>query len=96
MTSEHVQLAWAEFESNAPATVKQLWYQQDFADVTLATKDDHQVKAHKFFKPFIQKHFIDKSSQEFNSLPSRNKTERPSASTEIYLPGPNRCGTGKC
>ena len=35
------------FESNAYNTIRELWNDQDFADVTLATEDNHQIKAHK-------------------------------------------------
>jgi len=69
MTSEHVQLAWADFESKAPETFKQLWDQQDFADVTLATEDGHQVLAHKLI--------LSSSSQFFRNLLLRNPHKNP-------------------
>ena len=40
-------IAWDDFEVHAPYTFRQLWTDQDFTDVTLATVDDKQVKAHK-------------------------------------------------
>ena len=35
------------FESNAFNTVRQLWNDHDFADVTLVTVDNKQIRAHK-------------------------------------------------
>ena len=35
------------FEIDIPNAFKQLWKDKDFADVTLATVDDHQIRAHK-------------------------------------------------
>ena len=56
-------IAWDDFEVHAPNTFRQLWNDQDFTDVTLATVDDKQVKAHKvilsscstFFKDILLK-----------------------------------------
>merc|ERR1712148_157479 len=38
---------WNQFEAHAAHTFKQLWYEQDLTDVTLATMDDWQIRAHK-------------------------------------------------
>ena len=56
-------IAWDDFEVHAPNTFRELWTDQDFTDVTLATVDDKQVKAHKvilsscsaFFKNILLK-----------------------------------------
>ena len=40
-------LSWKDFATNATNTFKYLWNDQDFADVTLATMDDQQIRAHK-------------------------------------------------
>jgi hypothetical protein len=42
-----MELRWKEHGTNALNTFKELWGDQDFADVTLATADDRQIKAHK-------------------------------------------------
>jgi len=78
MASELVKLAWADFESNAPETFKQLWHQQDFADVTLATEDGHQVMAHKLI--------LSSSSQFFKDILLRNPHKNPL----LYLLGIKR------
>ena len=36
-----------QFEVNAPHSFQRLWNNQDFTDVTLATVDDQQIRAHK-------------------------------------------------
>ena len=41
------QLAWKEFNSCTSSTFKDLYTDTDFTDVTLATDDDKQIKAHK-------------------------------------------------
>ena len=41
-------IAWNDFEINAPNSFRLLWNEKNFSDVTLATSDDHQIKAHKF------------------------------------------------
>ena len=41
------QLAWKEFNSCASSTFQSLYSDTDFTDVTLATDDDQQLKAHK-------------------------------------------------
>ena len=47
MTDNTIELHWENFETNAPDTFRNLWNDQDFADVTLATADDHNIRAHK-------------------------------------------------
>ena len=41
------QLAWNEFNSATSSTFQDLYTDQEFTDVTLATEDDKQLKAHK-------------------------------------------------
>ena len=36
-----------DFESNSSDTFRQLWNGKDFTDVTLATVDNQQIRAHK-------------------------------------------------
>ena len=47
MDYERLTLTSNYFESNAPNTFRQLWNDLDFADVTLATADNQQIRAHK-------------------------------------------------
>ena len=47
MTDKSIELHWDHFETNAPNTFRNLWSDQDFADVTLATADNRQIRAHK-------------------------------------------------
>ena len=64
MTDNTQELRWDNFETNAPNTFIKLWNDQDFADVTLATVDDKQIRAHKvilsscsqFFRNIFVKH----------------------------------------
>ena len=63
MEQSDLVLSWKDFAINAPNAFRQLWDDQDFADVTLVTVDELQVKAHKvilssvspFFKNILQK-----------------------------------------
>ena len=41
------QLAWNEFNSCTSSTFQDLYTDKEFTDVTLATEDDKQLKAHK-------------------------------------------------
>jgi broad-like protein len=41
------QLAWKEFNSCTSSTFQDLYSDTEFTDVTLATDDDKQIKAHK-------------------------------------------------
>ena len=46
-TDERYSLKWNKFESAATETLKSLHSDLDFADVTLACEDDHQIESHK-------------------------------------------------
>ena len=45
--SSKMVLSWNGFKLNATSTFKNLWNDQDFADVTLASVDDQQIRVHK-------------------------------------------------
>ena len=47
MTDLNIDIHWEHFEKNAHNTFINLWNDQGFADVTLATVDDQQIRAHK-------------------------------------------------
>ena len=44
---ETIVLSSTQFETSAPQILRQLWTDQDFADVTLATADGQQINVHK-------------------------------------------------
>ena len=60
--SGKVSLNWEEFSKKSFNTIKHLRTSKDFADVTLASSDGEQVKAHKFIlaaaSPVFQKILI--------------------------------------
>ena len=45
--SESFNLSWSNFESAALQTVQNLFSDTELVDVTLASDDDKQIKAHK-------------------------------------------------
>jgi hypothetical protein len=47
MTHDKVVIKWNEFEESVPTTFRTLWGDPTFSDVTLATADGHQVRAHR-------------------------------------------------
>ena len=47
MASEKFNLSWNDFENCTRNSFRELINEQDFADVTLVSNDDKQVKAHK-------------------------------------------------
>ena len=59
--AESFNLSWSNFESAALQTVQDLFSDTEFVDVTLASDDEEQIKAHKvilcaaspFFKRII-------------------------------------------
>jgi hypothetical protein len=75
MSNEKMELRWNEHGTNAPNTFKQLWGDEDFADVTLATADDRQIKAHKVI--------ISSCSSFFKNILVKNPHPNPL----IYLKG---------
>jgi len=47
MSEEKLNLSWSNFESAASKTVRDLFSDTEFADVTLASDDEEQMQAHK-------------------------------------------------
>jgi hypothetical protein len=47
MAAQDITVSRPGFQSGVTATLRELWGEQDFTDVTLATADDQQIKAHK-------------------------------------------------
>ena len=63
MEVENIVLSWDSFETSVANTFRELWKDQEFADVTLVTVDDQQFRVHKtvliscssFFKKILSK-----------------------------------------
>ena len=63
-TIEMINRSYEDFQTNSVKIYKELWNDKDFADVTLVTVDDKQVRAHKvilssyssFFKSLFWKY----------------------------------------
>ena len=75
MTDNILELHWDNFETNAPNTFRKLWNDQDFADVTLATVDGEQIRAHKVI--------LSSCSQLFRNIFLMNPHQNPL----LYLKG---------
>ena len=58
-----------DFETNARNILKQLWDDQTFSDVTLATSDDKQIRAHKMI--------LSTSSPFFQNILQKNPHQNP-------------------
>ena len=64
MSPEEITISHPGYDARAQQTLRSLWSDDDFADVTLATADDQQIKAHKailssaspFFRNILLKH----------------------------------------
>ena len=82
MTDKNLNLHWDHFETNAPNTFKKLWNDQDFSDVTLATVDNQQIRAHKVI--------LSSSSKFFRNIFLKNQHQNPL----IYLNGHKIQGIG--
>ena len=70
-------IAWNDFEINAPNSFRRLWNEKSFTDVTLATSDGHQIKAHKFL--------LSSCSEFFQNILKEN----PHQNLLLYLKGIN-------
>ena len=70
-------LSWNDFELNAQNTFKDIWNDQDFADVTLASVDDQQIRVHKVI--------LSSCSSFFQNILVKNPHQNPL----IYLKGIN-------
>ena len=68
-------LRWNDFEFNISSAFREIRNDADFFDVTLATEDDHQIKAHKII--------LSACSPFFRKVLKRN----PHASPLLYLKG---------
>ena len=75
MDDDKMLLSWNDFAANVPSTFRQLWADQDFTDVILATEDDQQIKAHKVI--------LSSHSEFFKNLLLKNPHQNP----RIYLKG---------
>ena len=47
MTDENLLVSWQDFETSCPNIIRNLWDDHDFSDVTLATGDGQQFRAHR-------------------------------------------------
>jgi len=56
-TEENLNIAWKDFESNSSNIFKELLDDKDFTNVTLATADNKQIKAHKIILSFCSPFF---------------------------------------
>ena len=79
------------FDSRAPNTFRQLWNYNNFTDVTLATVDNQQIRAHKVIlssgSQFFQEHIIKESTSESSPVPEGHQTQGTGDGHEIHLPG---------
>ena len=69
MDIDKLVLNWNGFEDNSRHTFRQLWEKGDFTDVTLATMDDQQIKAHKVI--------LSSSSEFFRKVLLKNAHPHP-------------------
>ena len=47
MDADDLVISWQDFESTSPDIIRNLWKDEDFSDVTLATDDGQVVRAHR-------------------------------------------------
>ena len=69
MIGEKMNLLSNYFEFNATNAFKELWNEQNFTDVTLATVDGHQINVHKVI--------LSSCSQFFRNILLRNPHPNP-------------------
>ena len=74
-TSEKFNLKWDDFKENITTAFGSLREEKDFADVTLACEDGHQLEAHKVI--------LAASSPFFQNILKRNQHKHPL----IYMRG---------
>ena len=78
MVGDKFTFSWENYNSDVPNTLRQLWNDQDFCDVTLATNDDVNIRAHKvilsssspIFRDILLKNAHSNPLIYFNSLKS--------------------------
>ena len=75
MAGRAVTLSYIDFERKLPITFKQLWENNEYTDVTLATEDDSRIQVHKVI--------LISSSHFFRNILSHNPHPNPL----IYLKG---------
>ena len=69
MPEEKVSITYNGFEASVPNIFSQLWNDEDFTDVTLATVDNQQINAHKII--------LSAFSPVFRNILLRNPHENP-------------------
>ena len=78
MSGENLVVSWQDFESSAPEIIRNLWKDDDFSDVTLASDDGKIFRAHRVI-------LSSASSKLRNILLNHDKSEN----IFIYLPDIN-------
>ena len=73
MTSDRLLLSWHQYESQIPDMFRGLWKEQDLADVTLSTMNNHHIRAHKVI--------LSSASNLFKNIFQTNQSQN----TLIYL-----------
>ena len=68
-------ISWQDFESSSPEIIRNLWKDENFSDVTLATDDGQIVRAHRVV--------LCSASSKLKMLPMVHKQDNPI----VYLPG---------
>ena len=69
MSDEKFDLAWNDFESNAVNTIRNLFNDTEFTDVTLLSDDRRRIKAHKII--------LSSCSLFFKQILAETSTEKP-------------------
>ena len=68
-------ISWQDFESSSPEIIRNLWKDEDFSDVTLATDDGQIVRAHRVV--------LCSASSKLKRILRAHKQDNPI----VYLPG---------
>ena len=74
MDDGNLVISWQDFESRSPELIRNLWKDEDFSDVTLATDDGQIVRAHRVV--------LCSASSKLKGLLSVHKNHNPI----VYLP----------
>ena len=69
MNEESILFSWGLFAQNASTSITNMWQDRYYTDVTLATMDDKQIKAHKLI--------LSSSSNFFNNIFVKNLHPHP-------------------
>ena len=93
MSGEKFNLAWNDFECSVSQTVRDLLSDTDFADVTLASHDDEQIRAHKFMlcsaSPFFKRILLKNPHPNPLLFLQKREYENPTICYKFHLPGAN-------